>query len=555
MRLRYSLSLLALGLALLTARCDEAVVNGGSSDLGTPLDPRTLLDVTVRSSDDLLPMPARVLVYPQMGTKAPSFGSNGKGAAEFAPSVLGAIRGLFLATGQARFAFPEGTYDLILLQGPEYEWARRTVTLSPQKTTTVDVTLEHSVRTDGWIAADMHVHSKVSFDGHVLTQHRVVTEVSSGVELIVPTEHGLHYDLQKEVGQLGYGARVATIPGSEYTFAGGHLGVYPVRYEPMEKLLGAPAWQDWPKPLDYRDSMAFPMVHSLPTDPLLVVNHPRLPPDLGYFLNIGWPHFPGEKLKTSPLIDGMELLNGYEQTPTELTTLLGDWFFLLNDGQRITALGNSDTHQVDNLVAGYPRSFLRLPTEEPQRILPDDLRTAVRGMRAIATNGPFLQLTADGRDIGDTVLVRNGLVRVRVVADAAGWIDLKRVLIYRSGELIISLPITERTHPALDITMDLPVAADGWIVAVAVGQDPLPIDVIGGVKQGQARPFAVTNPIWLDSDGDLLIKPPGGVPHPDPYANLVGIRLLRDETPRLMDSGTLHTPLDCEPSTLPDWLR
>lgn len=535
---------------------DDATTPGFHPDLGTQANSDTRLRLTVRSSDDLAPMPARVLIYPKTGTPAPSLGSNGRSASSYSSGVLGATRGLFLATGDADFGFPEGTYDLLLFQGPEYEQIRRTVTLTAKQTTTLDVTLEHSVRTTGWVAADMHVHSKVSFDAHVLPDHRVVTEVCSGVELIVPTEHGIHHDLQRDIEALGYRQRAVSIPGSEYTFAGGHLGVYPVRVDPMGNQGGAPDWQVWPRPLDFPAPQAFPMVHALPTDPLLVVNHPRLPPDLGYFLNIGWPRVPGEKLATAPLIDGIELLNGYEQSPPELTALLADWFFLLNDGQRITALGNSDTHLVDALVAGYPRSWLRLPTEEPARIIQDDLRTAVRGMRAVASNGPFLQLLVDGRDVGDTVLVRNGQVRVHITADAASWIDVKRVLLYRSGELVLSLPITERKHPALDTVLDLPISADGWLAAAVVGAEPLPVDVIGSIEGGQARPFAITNPIWLDADGDLKITPPGGSPRPDPYANLLGVRsFLTDDHPRLWESQSLHTPLDCEPTQLPDWLR
>lgn len=535
---------------------DDAMTGGSGPDLGTQANSDTRLHITVRSSDDLQPIPARVLIYPKSGTQAPPLGSNGRSASNYSPGVLGATRGLFLATGDAEFGFPEGTYDLVLFQGPEYEQVRRTVTLPHKQTTSLDVTLEHSVRTTGWLAADMHVHTKVSFDGQVLPDHRVVTEVCSGVEIIVPTEHGIHHDLQRDIEMLGYRQRVISIAGSEYTFAGGHLGVYPVQFDPMGKQGGAPDWQVWPRPLDYPAPQAFPMVHSLPTDPLLVVNHPRLPPDLGYFLNIGWPRIPGEKLATASLIDGIELLNGYEESPPELTELLADWFFLLNDGQRITALGNSDTHLVDALVAGYPRSWLRLPTEEPARVIQDDLRAAVRGMRAVASNGPFLQLLVDGRDVGDTVLVRGGQVRVHVIADAASWIDLKRVQLYRSGELVLSLPITERKHPALDTVLDLPINADGWLVAMVVGAEPLPVDVIGSIEGGQARPFAITNPVWLDADGDLKITPPGGSPRPDPYANLLGVRsFITEGRPRLWESQSLHTPLDCEPTPLPDWLR
>src|SRR5262249_34663994 len=156
---------------------------------------------------------------------------------------------------------------------------------------------------------------------------------------------------------------------------------------PRGKLFGAPDWEIWPwhhiSPEHY-----FPEIHALPGQPLIVINHPRMPPDLGYFHNLRWT--PGEPLPGIDLFDGLEVLNGYENSPRETTRLLRDWFYLLNQGKRLVGLGNSDTHRINWLRAGYPRSWLRLATADPARLLPTDLREGLLGMRAIASNGPWV---------------------------------------------------------------------------------------------------------------------------------------------------------------------
>lgn len=548
-----------LGLGLVFGGCSSAPDDSVGMTTGTqetrdagvaPQMPTPGLSLTVRSSDDLQPMPARVIIKPHADTKKPDFRSDGSTGSDYAPGAIGGPDGVMLVTGQARVPLWPGSYDLTLLQGPEYEMVQRSVVVGKGGPVTVDVVLERAVRTDGWLAADMHIHSKVSFDSKVATAHRVVSEVSSGVELLVPTEHVYHYDLQPTLVALGYAGRALSIPGSEYGFNPGHIGVYPVVYDPQGKLFGAPLWEEWPwSHID--PEVYFPLIHALPGRPLVVINHPRLGPDLGYFDNIGWR--PGAPLKSAGLFDAVEVLSGYESAPEDVTLLLRDWFTLLNEGRRVTALGNSDTHRIDWLRAGYPRTWLRLPTEEPRRVLPDDLREALVNMRAIASMGPWVNLTVDGKGIGDTVAA-GAQVKVRVEADAPSWIDLTQVQLYQNGALVKTLPIDARVdgrHPVLRQEVTLDISADGWLVAIAVGDRPLPIDVIGAVMNGRAKPIALTNPVWLDRDGDGKITPPGGVGQPKPFGVLV-----QDLPPRasVFAGPILEAPLDCEPQAYRDWL-
>jgi hypothetical protein len=513
--------------------------------------------LSVVSSDDLQPLPSRVLIYAVPPTPQFDVHRDGATARILAPDILAISDGVLLVTGEALLPLRPGSYNLTILQGPEYEQVNRSITLSGTEIKNVSVVLEHSVSTPGWLAADMHIHTSRSFDSKLLPAHRVISEVAAGVELLVPTDHIWHHQLQPYVEALGYEDRAVSIAGSEYGFLSGHLGVFPVEVDLQGPLWGAPAWEAYENWQNLTDSLVFPMIHGLPGQPVVVVNHPRLLPDLGYFTNIGWPRRSDEPLRTAGLFEGLEVLNGYQTAPGELSLLLRDWFFLLSGGYRVAGLGNSDTHRMDWLTSGYPRTWLRLSTDEPKRVLPSDLRDALLGMRAVASTGPFVTLSVDGHSIGDTFKPALGTVNIDVSADAASWIDLSRVLIYHNGEVVREWSLGgPRSHPALRQQATLPVSSDGWIVAMAVGDIPLPIQVIGGVKNGLTRPIAMTNPVWIDWDGDGKVTPPPLPPGPlpRPFGPMSIVNEEDGETTHL-HAPPLHAPLDCEPDAYLEWLE
>lgn len=509
------------------------------------------LAVTVRSSDGLELLPARLLITPVAPTPAPGLHNDGATARLLAPNVLGITDGAILVTGEGTLPIPAGTYDIIALQGPEYDQVKERVTIGSKDIVPLSVVLQHSVRTDGWLAADMHIHTNQSFDSKLAPAHRVISEVAAGIEVIVPTEHIWHNELQQYIDVLGYSSRAVSIPGSEYGFQYGHLGVYPIEVDRKGALWGAPKWQEWENWRNLTAELVFPMIHALPGQPVAIVNHPRLPPDLGYFINIGWPRYPGEPLASAALFDGLEVLSGYDQMPQSLQPLIRDWFYFLSQGLRTVALGNSDTHRMDWLTSGYPRTWLKLATDVPQYVLPGDLRDALLGNRAIASNGPWLHMQVDGADIGSTVKPQAGSVQVKITADAAGWIDLTRVQLYHNGTLIKEWSVQNRNHPALVVETSVPVSGDGWLVAMAVGDQPLPTAVIGNVLAGKVRPFALTNAIRIDADGDGKVQPPPLTSEPRPFGLLPETLAAEPATP----SPPLHVPLDCEPDAYLDWLQ
>ncbi|RME21951.1 MAG: hypothetical protein D6798_16965, partial [Deltaproteobacteria bacterium] len=237
------------------------------------------------------------------------------------------------------------------------------------------------------------------------------------------------------------------------------------------------------------------------------------------------------------LIDGtITLGGGGHEGPID------DWFNLLNLGYRFTALGNSDTHGKTKVEAGCPRNFVASPTDDPALVSSADVAAAVRAGRVVASYGPFIRFWADTPDqgIGSTV-VSSDVVDLHIEVQSPSWFDVERVEVYGNGELIAEYTVPTPNSDTLNLSEQLPVDPDQdtWYVVIAMGSGDMgpvftpveipPVqlqDVVVDALQGvpsvgtlldeawpiprafPVHPFAVTNPIWIDRDGDGF-DPPG----------------------------------------------
>lgn len=505
--------------------------DGSSADGGAvALLGELVLDV--RDSETKKPMPARVIFRPPPGRGFADdilhgdyfVGSPGAmTGAVVGPGVVGSPEGVLLQTGIGHVPVPPGTYDLFINRGPEWEAVETKVTVRAGESQRVNAVLERSVDTSGWIAADLHVHMASSFDSAVPADRRIISMASSGVELMVTTDHHHIVDALPMMRALGYGpSEMMTLSGDELNFNEGHAGVYPVPYRADQPYGGSPPYQRYNNRPDrcdqpwigtncYSDVDAFPLIHSLFPSAILTVNHPWWPTaDLGYFTNIHWGA--GTKrplpnaMPTAGMFDALEILNGYWQRGDAFQALIQDWFYLLSQGYRVTALGSSDTHKINWVRAGFPRTWLRLPSDKPGDITPETFAAAVKQGRAVASTGPFVTMTADGGEIGDVVKPKHkGQVTVDVTADAPSWIHINTVQLFVDGVSKQKWEVASDQRPVFTATVTVPVTTDSWIVVVAGGRDPLPADVVGESSHyggWEVTPFAITNPIYVDVDGN-----------------------------------------------------
>jgi hypothetical protein len=516
--------------------------------------------LSVLDVDTGLPIPARAIITAvaptppvRLDVNSQGMPADGRYGVNIAPGVIGAPEGVLLVAGSGGFQLPAGDYDLMLTHGPEWEADQRTITITRDQNLMVTASLRHSVDTTGWLAADLHVHTARSFDSRIQVEDRVVTEVAVGVEVIVATDHNVLSNLQPDVELFGYGSLARAIVGDEFNFYEGHGGAYPMPYDPADPadqygnhLGGADEWKlDWPT-VAHRPAMdMFDFLHAFSTAPAVTINHPRMLPDLGYFTNTGWA--PPAPLPTVGHFDALEILNGYTDAPDEIATLLRDWFFLLSSGTRVTALGSSDTHALRDVKAGFPRTWLRMPTEDVTLLLDSDLGDAVKHQRAIASNGPFALLTVDGTGIGDQVTSISGQVMIDITVDAPPWIDVDNVRLFVNGQVAWQQAVAAGTRPILHAHFPLTLpSGDAWIALAASGSKPLPTALIGEHLGGTVTPFAITNAVFVDGDGDGAWRPAIAEPDPGP------IQPSSPQRPPFWPDGSHPAPQDCEP---PLWME
>lgn len=243
---------------------------------------------------------------------------------------------------------------------------------------------------------------------------------------------------------------------------------------------------------------------------MIQVNHPRWT-GIDYFAQADLDPVTGES--TSPIwsydFDSIEILNengswGFENAethPGHLGTtganrhwVLGDWFHLLNRGRRYAAVGNSDSHHVHQVLAGYPRNFVQSPTDNPEKIDPKDIAQAVRGLGLFTTVGPFVRWSIDGKTMGGLASAQGGEVKLRIKIEAASWIDVDLLKIVVNGDVAqrISLPWRMNTV-RFDAEIPIRVPVDSWVCLLVEGDEPLAI--VAHATERPVLPFAVTNPI------------------------------------------------------------
>ncbi len=215
-----------------------------------------------------------------------------------------------------------------------------------------------------------------------------------------------------------------------------------------------------------------------------------------------------------------------------------DWFTLLAQGRKITATGNSDSHGA-SAEAGLPRTYLEVgaSADGSMRALDTDgLYAALKAGKAVATNGPLIDLRVNGEGLGRTVVVPDGRIEVKLVVRAAPWVDVTKVVLRRGGKDQGKAPAVLDTFTVaptqalvrLDVTKSYANLPDGsFVIAEVFGEKSLwpvytpyevpslqisdAVGVIGGAfgfgntfgkyqpqQQQQVKPYAFTNPIWVN---------------------------------------------------------
>ena len=170
----------------------------------------------------------------------------------------------------------------------------------------------------------------------------------------------------------------------------------------------------------------------------------------------------------------------------------------------------------------------------------------MREHRVVATYGPLIDFTAEmTHPVGSDVSVTDGSATLQIKVQSPSWMDVDRVEVYENGRLFRVFEDEITPDQVLKLDKNFTVAprdADGnpmdaWYVVIAMAEQDLaplytPVDVpplqlndvvvgalsgldLGSIGIGAAvgdpapfpkvhpvYPYALTNPIWIDVDGD-----------------------------------------------------
>src|SRR5690606_31560099 len=126
------------------------------------------------------------------------------------------------------------------------------------------------------------------------------------------------------------------------------------------------------------------------------------------------------------------------------------WFYLLQQGIVRAGTANSDTHTLTENVTGFPRNVVWTDTTR-ETFDVDVFDADVREGRILGTNGPVIEVSADGQDGPQTPSVRpfrpdeGGDLRIRV--RAAPWVPVDEVRIVVNGEVVRTIGDLPATDP------------------------------------------------------------------------------------------------------------
>jgi hypothetical protein len=270
--------------------------------------------------------------------------------------------------------------------------------------------------------------------------------------------------------------------------------------------------------------------------------------------------------------NAFEILNPgddhFDATTTLARAKFNDWFTLLSRGVLVAGTGVSDTHYA--LLATGWRTWVEVNEDQPALLSPATLSDRLNAMRAVTSNGPFLSVKAYRVDaqgamvtmpvgIGGTVPPDTRELGVTVDVQVPEYLDITKVELYmhvpgddgacpldpmspRARTTRVSCNgVTNSNWPASSITASQTISltpadrqlvttdgalqfyryrksvnfrlpaptTDNWVVAMVSGSRSLAPVLYPYPGTGTTNaPFAFSNPILIDADGNGYDHPP-----------------------------------------------
>ncbi len=420
---------------------------------------------------------------------------------------------LVSATGEGEALVVPGTYEVWFSRGPEY-----TITsLSPVEVIAgaepihLQTTLMRVVDTSGFIGADLHLHAEPSPDSELPISERISACLAEGLEFIAATDHDHITDYNPVIKAMGVSDLIKAVPSEEVSSPIlGHFNAFPLTPDPEARANGAIDW--------FKKSAqeTFDEARNRLGAVVVQVNHPRDDPT-GYFYAIKFNRQTGQADETDPTklgldpedeilnfdFDAFEVYNDRFQEDDDESLL--DWFTLLNLGHRVTITGNSDSHRISSLP-GWPRNYIASSTDNPGEISVEEIMQSVLDQKVVVSAGAFVRFNVNGiAGLGETITDTDGEVELNIEVQSPDWVEVSELWIVENCNLVQVIPITAPASQVVKYQGSVLAnpSQDSWYVVIVRGSEDLPLH-----GRRATDPRAITNPIYVDVDGNGIFDPP-----------------------------------------------
>ncbi|MEZ6057909.1 MAG: CehA/McbA family metallohydrolase [Planctomycetaceae bacterium] len=465
--------------------------------------------VAAVTNGDGEPIPCKVEFIPVGSTPLPNFGPE---TAEFAVKNL-----RYTVDGTFTQSLHPGEYDCLVSHGPEHEIAMVRINVESGKTVSLTANLTRSVDTTGWVSADYHSHSSPSGDNTGSQLGRVINLVCEQLDFAPCTEHNRISTYADHIAKLKIEAFMASCSGMELTGSPlplNHQNTFPLIMHPREQDGGGPVTDGDPE-----QQIARLALWDDRSEKFLQQNHPDLGwlyfdkngdgiPDEGFSRSFDFM----DAIEVHPIDSAWQLTTDNISTGNPSGDRILNWLQLLNLGHRAAGVVNTDAHYNFHGSGGL-RNWVKSPTDDPRKIQIIDMVHASEEGHLVMSNGPFLEVSTTSGDKaygpGDDLAAADGKVSLKIRVQSPKHIAVDEVFILVNGKHVPSLHYTRATHPEkfgnstvdFDQTVPVTLTGDSHLVVVA-GSRTATLGAAFGPAWGKQHPTAMTNPLFVDVDGN-----------------------------------------------------
>jgi len=325
----------------------------------------------------------------------------------------------------------------------EYEPIRKKVTIkSGQKNLELKINRWKDLRSQGWVTADTHVHFMSPQTAWLEGQAEGINVVN-----LLASQWGRMFT---NVGD--YTGRVGVVEDDTIVYVGtenrnhmlGHMSMLGTKGLPVYPMCcGGPA-ESWMGDPDFLTMTEWALENKRKGG---VVIRPHYPFH-------GHTEDPVSILKG--LVDALEI-RGFRDKDFPMQ----EWYRYLNCGYRVAVVGGTDKMGANTVLGGL-RTYTKLNPNRPFTY--ENWAKAIRAGRTISTTGPLMDLSVEGRGIGDTIgmSAAGGTVEIHALAESL-W-SFGKLEIVHNGQVVASQQ-SFKGSKKMHLKKTIGLTGSGWIAA------------------------------------------------------------------------------------------